>query len=253
MIKELKKDLSELIDKKKAEQAGKYFKTEKGDYGEGDIFLGVSVPNLRKTSKKYQDLSFSELEKLLKDKIHEYREIALFILVIQYQKTQSEEEREKIVNFYIKNIDRINNWDLVDASAPKILGDWLIGKDKKILYKFAKSNNLWRKRIAVLSTYAFIRNNHFEDTLRIAKILLNDSHDLIHKAVGWMLREVGNRNLLKEETFLKTYYQEMPRTMLRYAIEKFPETKRQFYLKKLNEKSFLYFNIIFYFLRNCFC
>jgi len=221
---QIKKDLEKLTNKEKAEIFQKFFKTKKGEYGEGDIFLGISVSEQRNVANKYLNLSLSELQELLNSKIHEHRLTALLILI-------QKENNKDLINFYLKNTKNINNWDLVDCSAHKVLGEYLIDKDKSILYKLAKSNNLWEKRIAIISTFYFIKNNQFEDTLKISEILLQDKHDLIHKAVGWMLREIGKRDLEKEENFLKKYYKEMPRTMLRYAIERFEEIKRQDYLK----------------------
>lgn len=206
-----------------------FFKTGKGQYGEGDIFLGIMVPIQREIAKKYQDLYLSDIQKLLNSKIHEERLIALLILVSQFKRGDIQ-KREVIFKFYLKNAKNINNWDLVDLTAPNIVGQFLINKNRKILYHLAKSENLWEKRIAVLSILSFIKDNQFDDALKIAEILLKDKHDLIHKAVGWMLREVGKRNLAVEEKFLKKYYKKMPRTMLRYAIEKFPEKKRRWYL-----------------------
>ncbi|MBU1164439.1 DNA alkylation repair protein [Patescibacteria group bacterium] len=230
-LNELKKELDKLKNKKQALLLQGFFKTGKGQYGEGDIFLGIKVPVQRKVSKKYNNLTLGELQKLLTTKIHEYRLIALFILIAQYNKS-NESQKKKIFQFYLKNTRNINNWDLVDLSAPNIVGTYLLDKKREVLYKLAKSKNLWEKRISILATYAFIRQNDFSDTLKISKILLNDDHDLIHKAVGWMLREVGNRDMKIEEVFLKKHVKQMPRTMLRYAIEKFPEKKRQNYLKK---------------------
>lgn len=229
--KSVEKELEKLKNPKKAEILSRFFKTGKGEYGEGDIFLGVTVPKQRQVAKKYADLNLEELQKLLSSKIHEHRLTALLILVSRYGKAD-EGLKKTIFNFYLKNAKNINNWDLVDLSAPKIIGDFLLNRDKLILYKLAKSKNLWEKRIAILATYALIKNNQFNDTLKISQILLKDSHDLIHKALGWMLREVGKRNQEIEEQFLKKHYQNMPRTMLRYAIEKFPEGKRKFYLGK---------------------
>ena len=233
-----KKELRKISDPRQAKVLRRFFKTRKGEYGEGDIFLGVKVPDQRKVADKFQELSLKDLEKLLSSKIHEYRMSALFILIKQYEKA-NEQEKKKIFNFYLKNTKNINNWDLVDISAPKIVGDFLLDKYKegdmstcRLLYKLAKSNNLWERRIAIISTVVFIRNNKFKDTLKISKILLEDKHDLIHKAVGWMLREVGKRDQKVEEEFLKKYYSKMPRVMLRYAIERFEEKKRKFYLGK---------------------
>ncbi len=227
----LKKELKSLADYRQAKILSSFSKTGKGEYGEGDKFLGIKVPIQRKIAKQYKELSLRDLEKLLNSKIHDYRQIALFILIDKYNRSEARTKKE-IFSLYLKNTNHINNWDLVDSSAPHIVGNYLIDKSRNVLYKFAKSKNLWERRIAMLSTYAFIKNNDFIDTLKISRILLTDSHDLIHKAVGWMLREVGNRNREAEEIFLKKHYRKMPRTMLRYAIEKFPENKRKFYLKK---------------------
>lgn len=237
-LSDLRKELKSLANPKKANILQGFFKTGKDQYGEGDVLLGITVPISRGVAKKYADLSFENLQVLLDSKIHEERFIALMILVRRFeahagvspagQKT-SDEQRD-VFNFYMKNYKNINNWDLVDLSAPNIVGNYLLDKNRDILYEFAKSNNLWKKRIAILSTFTFIRKNQFEDTLKISEILLNDKHDLIHKAVGWMLREIGKRNLKVEENFLKKNYKKMPRTMLRYAIEKFEEKKRKMYL-----------------------
>ncbi len=229
MLNNLKQDLEKLANKDKSKLLQRFFKTGKGEYGYGDIFLGITVPNQRKIAKKYFNLNLNQIEELLKSKIHEHRLTALLILVDKFKKGE-ESIKKEIVNFYLKNINYINNWDLVDLSSHKIIGEYLIDKDKSILYKLARSDNLWEKRISIISTASFIRENKFEDTLKISKILLHDKHDLIHKAVGWMLREVGKRNQNIEEVFLKKYYKKMPRTMLRYSIEKFDKNKRRFYL-----------------------
>jgi len=229
----IKTELKALADKKRAKNTSRLFKTGKGEYGHGDIFLGIPVGPQRKIAKKYQNLSLNKIERLLQSKIHEYRLVALLILVNNFQRT-NDKQRKKIVDLYLKNYKQINNWDLVDLSASKIIGSYLLDKPKKrkTLYQLARSRNLWKKRIAIISTFTFIRNNQFQDTLIVSEILLNDNHDLIHKAVGWMLREIGKKNQAAEERFLKKHYRTMPRTMLRYAIEKFEEEKRQFYLKK---------------------
>ena len=230
--KDVIKDLNLYVDKKKAELLSKFFKTGKGEYGEGDIFIGIVVPSQRIIAKKHKDLPLLEVQKLLNSKIHEYRLTALLLLTYKFQKAD-EKTKNAIIKFYLKNTKYINSWDLVDLSASYILGKYLFNRpEKEILYKFSRSNNLWERRIAIISTFEFIKNKQFTDTLRIAEILLRDKEDLIQKTVGWMLREVGKRNLKAEEQFLKKYYQYMPRTMLRYAIEKFPEEKRQFYLLK---------------------
>ena len=229
-INKLREKIKRVSNKKHAEAMLWFFKTGKGEYGEGDIFAGIKVPVQRKIAKEFLNLSFTELKELLKSKVHEERLIALLILVEKYEKVE-EKEKNKIFRFYIDNRKGINNWDLVDLSAPKIIGHYLLNKDKKLLYDFAKSENLWDRRIAILATYSFIKSGNFDDALRISDLLLNDKHDLIHKAVGWMLREVGKNNLAVEEIFLQPRYNKMPRTMLRYAIEKFPETKRKKYLE----------------------
>jgi 3-methyladenine DNA glycosylase AlkD len=229
-LTELKKELLEVADKEQAVNLQRFFKTGKGEYGEGDIFYGIKVPVQRTIAKKHRDISLPELQKLLNSPVHEERLVSLFILVDQYTKGD-DKTKENIYKFYLKNTKKINNWDLVDLSAPKIVGAHLLNNEKEILFKLAKSSNLWEKRISILSTMFFIKNLQFETTFSLAEILLNDKHDLIHKAVGWMLREVGNKNINEEEKFLKKHYKKMPRTMLRYAIEKFPEVKRKAYLK----------------------
>ena len=229
-LAELKEKINSLSDKKIAETSEWFFKTGKGEYGEGDQFIGLKVPTQRKLAREFSDLSMTDITKLLKSPIHEERLISLFILVDKYNKAD-EKTKDDIFNFYLKNRKGINNWDLVDLSAPKILGKYLLKKDKTILFKFAVSINLWERRIAILSTLEFIKNGDYNTSLQICKILLNDGHDLIHKAAGWMLREIGKKDLETEEKFLKANYKKMPRTMLRYAIEKFPETKRKKYLQ----------------------
>ena len=228
-LENIKKEFRLKADKETACHLQRFFKTGKGEYGEGDIFYGIKVPETRMIAKKYQDLSFSNISQLIKSKIHEERLVSLLILIIKFEKAD-DQEKKKIFNFYLKNTRYINNWDLVDLSAPRIVGGYLIDKPKNILYKLAKSNNLWEKRIAIVSTAWFIRSGQLEDTFKISEILLGDKHDLIHKAVGWMLREAGKKSIIEEEKFLKKYYKKMPRTMLRYAIEKFPEKKRKMYL-----------------------
>lgn len=229
MISDLRNDLKKLANPKKAKSLQWFFKTEKGGYGEGDIFLGIIVPKLREVAKRYKDLSFKEIEDLMTSKIHEERMIALLILTDDFAKNARE-----VFNFYIKHIRYINNWDLVDVSAPVIVGQYLFDKKKSILIKLAKSKSVWERRIAIISTYYFIRfKKEYEWTFKISEILLNDSHDLIQKAVGWMLREVGKNISQKiEEDFLRDRYQKMPRTMLRYSIEHFDQNLRKFYLSK---------------------
>jgi len=227
MLNQLKEDLLKLGNSEKAKILSRFFKTGKGEYGDGDVFLGIKVPEQRKVAKKYLNLSLEDIQKLLSSEVHEHRLTSLFILIDKYKKS---DDKKEIFDFYLKNTKKINNWDLVDLSAGNVLGNYLLEKDKSILYELAKSDNLWEKRIAIISTFAFIRDNKFEDTLKISELLLNDKHDLIHKAVGWMLREIGKRDQEVEEGFLKKYYKKMPRTMLRYSIEKFDEDKRKGYL-----------------------
>jgi len=232
LIQAIKNELDQYADKAKAEFLPRFFKTQPGGYAEGDRFIGVTVPNQRKVAKKYFGLiQLNEVENLLHETFHEYRLTALFILVNKYDKAISDNEKKAIVDLYLNNITYINNWDLVDSSADKILGPYLLDKRKDILYEFANSNDLWQQRIAIITTYYFIKHNRFDDTLTISAILLNHKHDLIHKAVGWMLREIGNRDFDVELNFLKNHYKKMPRTMLRYAIEKFEEGLRQQFLK----------------------
>ncbi|MFA5992646.1 MAG: DNA alkylation repair protein [Candidatus Pacearchaeota archaeon] len=230
---ELRKELKSMANSQKAKDLQRFFKTGKGDYGEGDIFLGVVVPEQRKITKKYAQLNLEDIRNLLYSKIHEERLIALLILVDKYKKSNNESEKRKIFDFYLANSRNINNWDLVDLSAPNIVGDFLLNRkdERKILYKLAKSENIWERRIAVLATFTFIRNHDFEDSLNLSESLLKDEHDLIHKAVGWMLREIGKRDENVLEEFLKRYYEKMPRTMLRYSIEKFSKERRQKYLE----------------------
>jgi 3-methyladenine DNA glycosylase AlkD len=229
MLRNLLKELKKAGSPQRAKASMWFFKTEKGQYGHGDVFLGISVPDQRLIAKKYLDLSLLDIKKLLNSKIHEHRLVALIILVKQFRKAD-EGMRKKIFNFYIKNTQRINNWDLVDSSASYIVGAYLIDKPKQLLTKLAKSDLLWDRRIAIIATAKFISVDQFDETLKISKILLSDKHDLIHKAVGWMLREVGKKNQAVEERFLKKYYKKMPRTALRYAIEKFSKPLQKRYL-----------------------
>jgi len=229
-LSNLKSDLRKHSDKKRAKMSQRFFKTGPGEYAEGDIFLGLTAPVMRELSKKFQDLPQYDVIKFLKSPIHEERMLALLILIEKYRKEDAQ-GKEKIYRIYLGHTKYINNWDLVDVTAKHIIGAFLNDKDRAPLYKLARSDSLWERRIAILSTFHFIGNNDFADSLKIAEILISDQHDLIHKAVGWMLREVGKRDLPAEEKFLKKYCTTMPRTMLRYAIERFPETKRQAYLK----------------------
>ncbi len=229
-IKDLKEELWRLADPEKAKVLQRFFRTGPGQYGEGDIFLGVVVPKTRKLARKYHDLGLGDAVDLLRSPIHEERLLALLILVSKFQKVDPE-TRERIFSLYLGNTRNINNWDLVDLSAEHIVGAFLMSRNKKILSTLARSESLWEKRIAILATFHYIKKGMPEPTLAVAKILINDRHDLIHKAVGWMLREVGKRcGEAVEEAFLRLHYKRMPRTMLRYAIERFPERKRRAYL-----------------------
>lgn len=207
-----------------------FFKTGKGEYGYGDIFLGVNMPDLRRIAKKFsQEISLQELTELIRSPIHEVRLCALIILVNKYKKEGS----DKIYQYYLKHLNSVNNWDLVDTSAPHIVGDYLYNNPEKsnILLEFSHSKNLWVRRISIVSTFAFIRKNEFNKTLEIAKLLLNDDHDLIHKAVGWMLREIYKRDEHLIKRFLRQNYAQIPRTTLRYAIERMDKEERLLYLK----------------------
>jgi len=229
-IKNIQNELNRLSNKQIAEHSQRFFKTGKGEYGEGDKFLGIRVPLLRQLAKKYKDFSINEATLLLKSQFHEERLLSLYILIDLYRVADSQGKKE-IYNIYLSNTRFINNWDLVDSSAEHIVGAHLGKIVRQPLYDLAKSKNLWKRRISIMSTFHFIKRNDFVDTLKISRILLYDVEDLIHKAVGWMLREVGKRNLKIEEDFLKKHYKKMPRIMLRYAIEKFPKSKREKYLK----------------------
>ncbi|BAP57790.1 DNA alkylation repair enzyme [Thioploca ingrica] len=230
-LDKLQQQLQQLADPKQQAILQRFFKTAPGEYGEGDIFLGIKVPILRKIAKQYKGLSLTDIQILLQNSIHEYRFIALVILIYQYTQADSH-RRQEIIYFYLNHTRYINNWDLVDISAPQLLGDYLLTRSKEVLYQLALSEQWWERRISILATFCFIKHHDFADTLQLATILLQDQHDLIHKSVGWMLREVGKRNIAVEKTFLQRHYQQMPRTMLRYAIEKFSNETRQFYLKK---------------------
>ena len=228
---ELKAELQRLAKPDDAVFLQRFFKTGPGEYGEGDVFIGIRVPVLRNLARQALDLPFADVETFLRARIHEERLLALLILVLRFKHRQTtEEDRARIYRFYLDHTAYINNWDLVDLSAEYIVGPYLEDKPRDILYTLAESTLLWNRRIAIISTLHFIRRNDFSDTLRLAEILLNDPHDLMHKAVGWMLREVGKRDLKTEETFLLQHGRHMPRTMLRYAIEKFPEPRRKAFL-----------------------
>lgn len=232
LAERIRKDLRRASDPSKASVLQGFFKTGPGQYGEGDVFIGVTVPETRKIAKTYADSTdFPTIKQLLDSPVHEERLVALLMLVIKYR-TQG----APTAKFYLQNLDRVNNWDLVDLSAPSILGPYLAGAERSLLYKLAKSKNVWKRRVAILTTLHFIRNDDLDDTFRIAEMLIQDDHDLIQKAVGWMLREAGKRDADAEEKFLRSHHRKMPRTMLRYAIERFPERKRKFFMRSDDER-----------------
>jgi len=224
------KKLNAIGNKKDAVFLQRFFKTGPGEYSEGDIFIGLRVPQTRSAIAGFEVMSLSEIQKVLQSKIHEHRLAALLISVKKFSKAD-ELERKKIYEMYLKNAKYINNWDLVDSSAEHIVGGYLNDKDKSILKKLAKSKLIWERRIAMLATFHYIKKGRAKEAFEIAEMLLKDEHDLIHKAVGWMLREIGKRcSRPVEETFLKKYYKTMPRTMLRYAIEHFPANLKKLYM-----------------------
>jgi 3-methyladenine DNA glycosylase AlkD len=228
--RDVQKRLKNLGNPEHAAVSQRFFKTGPGQYGEGDIFIGIRVPVLRKLAGECRDLPVSEIEILLRSPIHEERLLAI-LLFVRIFKTGPDDVKKDIYDRYLKSTEFINNWDLVDVSAEHIVGAYLMDKSRRPLYRLAKSKKLWERRIAIMATFHFVKRREFAETLKISSMLLADRHDLIHKATGWMLREIGKRDLRTEETFLKKHYKNMPRTMLRYAIEKFPEDKRQRYLK----------------------
>jgi 3-methyladenine DNA glycosylase AlkD len=229
-LEEIRSLLRRQADPARAEILQRFFKTGPGQYGEGDIFLGLRVPEVRKIARRFRDLSLGQTKRLLKSPVHEERLLALFLFVGQYGRGDPE-TRETIYRIYLDHTRYINNWDLVDSSAEQIVGAHLWTQSRDPLYVLARSDSLWERRICVLSCFHFIKKNEFRDILAIVRMLLRDPEDLIHKAAGWMLREVGKRDLSTEESFLRRHGPEMPRTMLRYAIERFPEPKRKDYLK----------------------
>jgi 3-methyladenine DNA glycosylase AlkD len=228
-LTDIQTQLRDLAHPEIALSSQRFFKTAPGQYGAGDIFLGIKVPTLRALVKEFRGSSLKIISALLKSKFHEERLFALLLLIDFYQKA-NEANKQNAYALYLAHAAHINNWDLVDVSAPHIVGDFLANRLRQPLYQLVTSTSLWERRIAIVSTLHFIRRNEFTDTLQIAKHLLSDNHDLIHKAVGWMLREVGKRDQPTEEAFLQTHYGSMPRTMLRYAIERFPENRRKQYL-----------------------
>jgi 3-methyladenine DNA glycosylase AlkD len=234
MLTQLLSEFNNLANEEKAACSSLFFKTGPGQYGEGDLFLGIPVPNQRTIVKKYwKNLSLSDVQDLLDSKYHEHRLSSLFVLIEMFTKSD-ESKRKEIFEFYLKNATKVNNWDLVDSSAPYIVGEYLLDKtnERDVLYDLVKSSNLWERRISIVATWQFIRNGQLTDTLKISELLLPDTHDLIHKAVGWMLREVGKRDegLLVE--FVEKHGKRMPRTALRYAIEKFSKERKTYFMKR---------------------
>lgn len=228
-LKDIRSALKEHADKEYAGRLQSFFRTGPGEYGEGDVFAGVRVPDIRRVARKYSNIKLQDIGGLLRSPVHEERFLALVFLVKGYI-SGNESRKARIYDFYLDNISRINNWDLVDSSAPYIMGAHLMDKDRSVLYSLARSDILWERRISIMSTFYFINENDFSTSIDLAEILLSDKEDLIHKAVGWMLREIGKRKLPAEEVFLKKHFRNMPRVMLRYAIEKFPEPLRKSYL-----------------------
>jgi len=227
---EIRRKLEARAEPSRVPGVSRFFKTGAGEYGEGDVFIGVRVPALREVCRECRGAGPPEIRSLLRSRVHEERALALLLLVDRFPR-EDEARQRRWYEFYLSHTDFINNWDLVDCSAAAIVGRWLQERDRAPLERLARSRSVWERRIAIVATYHFIKRGEFRDTLRIADILLGDSHDLIHKAVGWMLREVGKRNGSVERRFLKTRADRMPRTMLRYAIEKFPPAERQSYLR----------------------
>ena len=226
----IKRKMAAMASQERASTLRRFFKTGPGDYGEGDVFLGIKVPELRRLASQHRAADMAVIDDLLRSTVHEHRQIALFLLIQRFRKA-GEEERTAIVDFYLTNIEYVNNWDLVDCSAHAIVGAFLLNRDRKILYRLVQAPRLWERRIAIVATWHFIRTGQVADTLKLAALLLGDTEDLIHKSVGWMLREAGKRDQTALVDFLKAHYQRMPRTMLRYAIEQFPETRRRSFLK----------------------
>lgn len=230
MIAAIQRELQSLGDASRVETLQRFFKTGPGEYAAGDRFRGIRVPVLRGLARKYQDVSLAEAGRLLQSAFHEDRLLALLILIRHYYRG-GQAVRDKIHRLFLKNTRWVNNWDLVDASAPHLVGHYLVDRPHDTLTRLAASGNLWERRMAIVATLPFIKQNDFDETLRIARVLLGDPEDLIHKAVGWMLREVEKRETAVMEAFLQKHYRNMPRTMLRYAIERLPEARRQAYLK----------------------
>jgi len=227
---QIKKDLRNISDPKKVEVLSHYFKTGEGEYGHGDKFLGIKLPDQRIVAKKYfKEASLKDVEELLKDPTHEFRLTGVIILTMKYPKATPEEKKE-IYDFYLEHLEFINNWDLVDASAERIVGEYLLDKDRSIIYKLAKSDHLWTQRVSLLTTFQFIKHHEFEDALKLCEYFIKSDRDLIHKASGWMLKEIGKRDEKVLIDFLDKHYKQMPRTMLRYCIEKLSDPQKKHYL-----------------------
>jgi 3-methyladenine DNA glycosylase AlkD len=231
-VRQIIKKLQALGNRDIAVHSQRFFKTGKGQYGEGDRFLGIRVPAIRKCVREYRTRSLEDILELLRSPFHEARLLALLILVAKFSAANrsSSVDQEAVYRSYLNHTKYINNWDLVDCSAEHIVGAYLFSRDRKPIYRLARSKSMWERRIGIVSTFQFIKRRDFSDTLAVVELLLNDKEDLIHKAAGWMLREVGKRDPDAEKSFLAKHYRQMPRTMLRYAIEKFPEGERQAYL-----------------------
>lgn len=230
-VSKLRARMRQLASPEQAAIARRFFKTGKGQYGEGDEFLGIKVPQIRALVREGDGLDEKEVLQFVRSRIHEERLLGLFCLVRRFERGDAS-ARQRVFDLYLSNARWINNWDLVDTSAPHIVGAWLLDKDRRVLRKLAKSGSLWERRIAVLATQAFIRKGQFADTIEIVRSLLSDGHDLMHKACGWMLREIGNRDEAALEAFLATHVRQMPRTMLRYSIEKLPESRKKAWLAR---------------------
>ena len=226
-----KQQLKNLANPEKAKILAGFFKTGKGEYGEGDIFLGVTVPQNREVAKKFFVAPLDQFVPLLHSEIHEFRLSALIALVLRYKKFKDEASRKEIVDFYLTNTTYINNWDLVDLSCTYILGDYLMTRPHDILFELSNSTNMWEQRIAIVSTLAFVRNGEFATAVALAEKYLNHTHDLIHKATGWVLREAGKKDIATLRAFLDAHAPQMPRTALRYAIEKLSQDERKKYMQ----------------------
>lgn len=233
LLREVRASLKAASDPERARASLSFFKTKKGQYGAGDQFFGTSVPVIRRLAKRFRDLSFVEIDQLFASPWHEERLLVLIILVDRFRRAETPQKQKEVMDCYLSHLHRVNNWDLVDVSAPPLLGEWLLHRPKTLLTRLAHSSSLWERRIAMVSTLAFIRAGQSEEVFRLTKILLTDSHDLIHKAIGWMLREVGKccgKGTL--DTFLDLYASRLPRTALRYAIERHSPAERLAYLAK---------------------